>query len=97
MKERFKMQLNLNSVCLKNSFPLHSSFISYDQHIIEKQLNNLFFIYNITREHKKEYLMTVLGYFSYFSIKTYVLGIHQKSLAEALLISTHNICYYVIM
>ena len=29
-------------------------------------------------------------YFSYFSTKTYVLGIHQKCLAEALLMNTNN-------
>ena len=33
-------------------------------------------------------------YFSYFSMKTYVLGTHLKHLAEALLTSTHNICFH---
>ena len=33
-------------------------------------------------------------YFSYFSMKTYILGTHQKRLAEALLMSTHNICLH---
>ena len=33
------------------------------------------------------------SYFSYFSTKTYVVGTHQKHLAEALLLSTHNICF----
>ena len=32
-------------------------------------------------------------YFSYFSIKTYVVGTHQKRLAKALLMSTHSICF----
>ena len=32
-------------------------------------------------------------YFSYFSMKTYVMGTHKKRLAEALLMSTHNICF----
>ena len=31
--------------------------------------------------------------FSYFSMKTYVVGIHQKRLGEALLMTTHNICF----
>ena len=32
-------------------------------------------------------------YFSYYSTKIYVVGTHQKRLAEALLMSTHNICF----
>ena len=32
-------------------------------------------------------------YFSYFSMKTYVVGTHKKCLAEVLLMSTHNICF----
>ena len=32
-------------------------------------------------------------YFSYFSMKTYVVGTHLKHLAEVLLMSTHNICF----
>ena len=32
-------------------------------------------------------------YFSYFSTKTYIVGTHQKHLGEALLMSTHNICF----
>ena len=32
--------------------------------------------------------------FSYFSVKTYVVGTHQKRLGEALLMSTHNICFH---
>ena len=32
-------------------------------------------------------------YFSYFSTKTYVVGTHQKHPGEALLMSTHNICF----
>ena len=31
-------------------------------------------------------------YFSYFSIKTCVVGTHWKHLSVALLMSTHNIC-----
>ena len=31
--------------------------------------------------------------FSYFFTKTYVVGIHWKHLIEALLMSTHNICF----
>ena len=30
-------------------------------------------------------------YFSYFSMKTYVVGTHEKCLSEALLMSTHNV------
>ena len=33
-------------------------------------------------------------YLLYFSIKTYIVGTHKKRLAEALLMSTHNICFY---
>ena len=33
------------------------------------------------------------GYFSYFSMKTYVVGTHEKRITEALLMSTHNICF----
>ena len=33
-------------------------------------------------------------YFSYFSMKTYVVGTHSKRLAKALLMSTHNICFH---
>ena len=33
------------------------------------------------------------GYFSYFSMKT-CCGTHQKRLAEALLMSTHSICFH---
>ena len=32
-------------------------------------------------------------YLSYFSMKTFVVGTHSKRLAEALLMSTHNICF----
>ena len=32
-------------------------------------------------------------YLSYFSMNMYVLGTHQKCLIEALLMSTHNICF----
>ena len=32
-------------------------------------------------------------YFSYFSMKPYVVGTHLKCLIEALLMSTHNICF----
>ena len=38
--------------------------------------------------------MIILGFFSYFSIKTYVVGTHWKRLVEALPMSTHNICFY---
>ena len=31
--------------------------------------------------------------FSYFSMKTFVMGTHLKHLTEALLVSTHNICF----
>ena len=31
--------------------------------------------------------------FSYLSMKTYVVGTHLKCLNEALLMSTHNICF----
>ena len=30
-------------------------------------------------------------YFSYFSVKTYVVGTHSKRLGEALVMRTHNI------
>ena len=33
-------------------------------------------------------------YLSYFSMKTYVVGTHLKYLTEALLMSTHNICFH---
>ena len=33
-------------------------------------------------------------YLSYFSTKTYVVDTHYKLLAEALLMSTHNICFH---
>ena len=33
-------------------------------------------------------------YFSYFSMKTYEVGTHKKCLAQALLMSTHNICFH---
>ena len=32
-------------------------------------------------------------YFSDFCMKTYVMGVNWKCLAEALLMSTHNICF----
>ena len=32
--------------------------------------------------------------FLWFSIKTYVVGIHFNPLGEAILMSTHNICFY---
>ena len=32
-------------------------------------------------------------YLSYFSMKTYVVGTHYRRLDEALLMSTHNICF----
>ena len=31
---------------------------------------------------------------SYFSMKTYVVGTHQKHLGEVLLMTTHNICFH---
>ena len=36
-------------------------------------------------------------YFSYFSMKTYVVGTHQKRLIEGLLMSTctYNICFFI--
>ena len=33
-------------------------------------------------------------YFSYISVKRYVVDIHQKRLAEGLLMSTHNISFH---
>ena len=33
-------------------------------------------------------------YFSYFTMKIYVVGIHQKCLDEVLLMNTHNICFH---
>ena len=33
-------------------------------------------------------------FFSYSDIKTYVVGTSKKYLAEAILMSTHNICFY---
>ena len=42
----------------------------------------------------EEYLMITMGQFiSNFSIKTYVVGT-QKCLTKALLMSTHNICFF---
>ena len=32
--------------------------------------------------------------FAYFFIKTYVVGVHYNRLAEAILMSTHNIGFY---
>ena len=32
--------------------------------------------------------------FSYFSMKTYVVDTHLKLLSKALLMNTHNICFY---
>ena len=37
---------------------------------------------------------TVLIFFFYFYIKTYIVSTHQKRLNEALLMSTHNICFH---
>ena len=37
---------------------------------------------------EEEHLMIILGYFSYFSIKTYIVGPHWKRLDEALRMST---------
>ena len=34
-------------------------------------------------------------FFSYFSTKIYVVGTHSKRLAQALLMSNHNICFRV--
>ena len=31
---------------------------------------------------------------SYFFIKIYIVGTHQKRLSKVLLMSTHNICFY---
>ena len=31
--------------------------------------------------------------FPYFSLKTYVVGTHKNRLGEAILMSTHNICF----
>ena len=39
------------------------------------------------------FLIIILRYLSYFSIKIYVVGTHFKQLGKALLISTHNICF----
>ena len=33
-------------------------------------------------------------YFSYFSMKTYVVGTYEKHLADVFLISAHSVCYY---
>ena len=35
-----------------------------------------------------------LDNFAYFSIKTYVMGTHENRFTEAILMSTHNICFY---
>ena len=39
--------------------------------------------------------MIILGQFFLFLHKTYVVGTHQKRLAEAFLMNTHNICCFV--
>ena len=43
---------------------------------------------------KMLFLIQKYYYFSYFSTKTYVVGTHNKRLGEALLMSTHNICFH---
>ena len=35
-----------------------------------------------------------ITYFSYLSIKTYVVGTHLKHISEVLLTSIHNICFH---
>ena len=40
------------------------------------------------------YSMIIKGKFAYFFIKTYVVDTHYNHLAEAILMSTHNICFY---
>ena len=42
----------------------------------------------------EKYLVTILRYFSYFSIKIYVVGTHKKCLGKALLMSIHNIYFH---
>ena len=43
----------------------------------------------------EEYLVIIFRYFfSYYSIKTYIVGTHYKCLTEVLLISIHYICFY---
>ena len=32
--------------------------------------------------------------FAYFFIKTYIVGAHYNCIAKAILMSTHNICFY---
>ena len=43
---------------------------------------------------KDKYLVTILGYFSCFSIKIYVVGTHLNHLTKAFLMSTYNTCFY---
>ena len=43
---------------------------------------------------EKYFLVIILGYFFYFSIKMFVVGIDWKHLTEAILMSTHSIRFY---
>ena len=45
----------------------------------------------------KNSVQKLLIFFSYFWIKKYVMGTHQKHLIEVLLMNTHNICFYFIV
>ena len=43
---------------------------------------------------KKEYLMIIKDFFSYFSLKLYVMTPHLNHLDETVQMRDHNMCFY---
>ena len=63
----------------------------------------MFTEYNNFTGHSKKHILDKVGFFqpkstdifSYFSMKTYVVVLIRSALSEALLMSTHNIYFFV--
>ena len=52
------------------------------------------FVVNKSEKKKLRKIAQKYWYFSYFSMKTYVVGTHKKRLMETLPLITHNICFH---
>ena len=93
------------AMCLKNAVEMANS-VEFVQYLLKEQsdlglqcVHTLFFSTWMVNLQISQFFCFFLSvkkdpYSFYFCMKTYVVGTHQKCLTEALLMSTHNLCYY---
>ena len=77
---------------------LPNASIHHNSLVVRNRLNDPFRCSSeeVSKSHSSRldfFSVESIDIFSYFSMKTYVVGTHSKHLAEALWLSTHNICF----